>query len=290
MKPEEQLEAIKEYLGIEFEDVETFKTNHGKKFLTEKQVHSDKSLLDRFTGKTLKTITQKIISAAKELEIPIGEGEFNESYLQDIVPELLKRQKETLGKNHETTVTELKGQIGKSGEEAIKPYQEKLSKYEKALEEEKKAKQSIQGEYDNYKKTAADQIKGTRISYLEKDVMARVSAKFDPIAWKDELKRKGFESHLKENFKYDFDEHDKPVMFTKDGSKVKNPKKADEWLEPDDIVIMEADKFGLIPKNNQGGNQAFKKVENTGSTTDVNTASKPVFGERRIAPWLESGK
>jgi len=151
------------------------------------------------------------------------------------------------------------------------------------LADEKKAKAEIAGQFDLYKAESANQIKSTRISYFEKDLMG--SIQLDPVAQKDPLKMKGWESHVRENFKFDYDENDQPIILDKTGSKIKNPKKADEWLTPKDVLMAEADKLGLIPKNPQGGKPVHTPPVQTGAAPATQPTS-PARGSR-LAPGME---
>lgn len=251
---EKEMKEFMVYLGLEgAKNSEEAKTMFSGKWYTEKQIHDDPAKIGQFTGITLKKIKQKVLNAAREKEIPFTHKEFDDAPLEDVFEALYNKQAEGFtGK-----LTELQSQIGKSGEEAIKPYQEKLSKYEQALADEKKAKQEIAGQFEQFKTEAETRVRSTRAQYFEKDAMGEVEKIFDPLATKDDLKMKGWRSHVKENFRFDFDEQDNPILLDKTGSKIKNPKKADEWLGYKDVLTMEADKLGLIPKNPQGGKPVY---------------------------------
>lgn len=249
-----EAKELLDFLGVEATNLDEFKTQFSGKYFTEKQIHSDKSLLGKFTGKTLSQIKKTILNEAREAEIPFTQGEFDEMELEGVFKTLRTRQAEMFGGK----LTELQAQVGKSGEEAVKPYLEKISKYEQSLADEKKAKQEIAEQFNQFKGEAEGRIKSTRVDYFKKDLTSDIESAFDVAAKKDELKMKGWRSHISENFRFDFDEHDQPVILDKNGSKIKNPKKADEWLSPKDVLKEEADKLGLIPKNPQGGQPAFR--------------------------------
>lgn len=276
---------ILDFLGVEASNLDEFKTAFSGKYYSEKQIHDDPKLLGKFTGKTLKKVKQNILNKAREKEIPFTHNEFDEAPLEDVVDTLNARISEGFG----TKITELQSQIGKSGEEAIKPFQEKLSKYEQALADEKKAKAEIAGQFEQYKSEAATQIKTTKAQYFKEDVMSKIERDFDPLALKDELKLEGWRSHIEKNFRFDFDEQDNPVILDKTGSKIKNPKKADEWLTPKDVLTMEADKKGLIPKNPQGGKPVHQQVPAPpfGSPPPGQTAPPARPSTNKLAPGME---
>lgn len=269
-----------DYLGIEATTIEEFTAGFKQKYFTEKQIHDDKSLLAKFTGKTITKIKQNILNEAREAEIPFTQSEFDDTPIEEVYKTLRTRQTELA----QGKIEELKGQIGKSGEEAVKPFQERLTKYEQSLADEKKAKAEIALQFDQFKKESEGQLKATRVQYYRKDLTSEIENQFDPIAKKDELKMKGWNSHINENFKFDYDENDKPIITDKTGSKIKNPKKADEWLSPKEVLQAEADKLGLIPKNPQAGKPAYQGQPAPATNQPVMPA-KP--GGVRLAPSME---
>lgn len=274
-----EAKEISDFLGIDAENLEQFKEKFGTKYYTEKQIHENKDLLGKFTGKTLSKVKQNILKQARDMEIPFTNSEFDEMDVEDIVKTLKTRQAEKFT----TQIEEYKGQIGKSGEEAVKPYVEKLSKFEQALADEKKAKADLAAQFDQFKQQADTLVKSTRIDYFKKDLMT--SIEFDPQKM-NELTRKGWESHISENFKFDYDEQDHPIITDKTGAKIPNPKKAGEWLPPKDVLTIEADKLGLIKKNPQGGQPAFKAPQTTTPTTTP-APTPSALNRRAIAPWLQ---
>lgn len=281
-----EAKEILDYLGIEANSLEEFKSQHSGRYYTEKQIHDDKQLLGKFTGKTLKKIKQSILNSAREKEIPFTQSEFDEADLEQVYETLDSRRLELFGK----TEAELKAQIGKGGEEVIKPWQEKVSRYEQSLADEKKAKKEIADQFEGFKKEMEGKIKSTRIDYYKKDVVGDIEKGFDPMAVKDTLKMRGWQSHITENFRFDFDEQDNPIILDKSGSKIKNPKKADEWLSPKEVLSAEADKLGLIPKNPQAGRQVpqFGASSTTAPVTQTPAQNmQPVTPTRKLAPGME---
>lgn len=241
---------ILDYLGIQADSMDELKAQFSQKYMTEKGIHENRELLAKFTGRTLAKISQSIIGKAKEDEIEITDGEFKDKPVEDIFSELTGRYKS----RYESQIRDLNAQIGKTGEEAVKPWQEKVTKFESALADEKRAKQEIAQQFEAYKKDSDNRIKETRIQYLRKDIMSGID--YDPQQIGDPLKKEGWESHVSKNFRLDYDEHDNPIITDNQGRKIPNPKKADEWLSPKDVLSMEADKLGLTKKNPQGGKPA----------------------------------
>ena len=276
-----EAKELLDFLGIEAEDLDGFKSQFGTKYYTEKQIHDNKDLIGKFTGKTLSKVKQNVLKQAREADIPFTNNEFDDVELEEIVKTLDSRRSES----YNTQLTELKSQIGKSGEEAIAPYKEKLTKFEQALADEKKAKVEIMGQFDQFKAESAGQIKSTRIDYFKKDLMTSID--YDPLAIKDELKKMGWESHVSSNFKFDFDENDQPIILDKSGSKIKNPKKADEWLSPKDVLTAEADKLGLIKKNQQGGRPAFVPPAPGGTPAAAPAGTENPLKRSKLAPGME---
>lgn len=273
-----------DFLGIEATNLDEFKEGFSKKYYTEKQIHDSKDLLGKFTGKTLKRVKQAILNKAREKDIPFTQADFdNVEMVEDVFDLLTTKQAETFG----AKLTELESQVGKGDEEKIKTYTEKISKYEQSLKDEQLAKKQIAEQFEKFKGEADTKIKSTRIDYFRKDLMTSIP--YDATAMKDPLKAKGWESHVSENFKFDFDEHDNPVILDKTGAKIKNPKKADEWLSPKDVLTAEADKMGLIPKNPQGGQPAWRPPvpPPVNGTPPPITTTPPTLNKNKLAPGME---
>ena len=274
-----------DFLGIEATNLDEFKDGFSKKYYTEKQIHDNKDLLGKFTGKTLKKIKQAILNKAREKEIPFTQADFDAvDVIEDVFDALASKQAETFT----SKLSELQSQVGKGDEEKIKSYTEKISAYERSLQDEKDAKKTIAGDFEKFRQETEGKIKSTRIEYLKKDVLGAIP--YDSIQMKDPLKAKGWESHVAENFKFDFDEHDNPVILDKSGSKIKNPKKADEWLSPKEVLTAEADKLGLIPKNPQGGQPAFRPpvLPPSGSPQIIQPGNgAPAQNRNKLAPGME---
>lgn len=277
---------ILDFLGVDAESIDQFKEQFGSKYFTEQQIHSNKDLLNRFTGKTMGKAKTNLLNNARDLDIPFTAHEFDDVPIEETAKILKQRQKDA----YEAKLTELKGQLGKTGEEAIKPYQEKISKYEQSLADELKAKKQIAADFEAFKQESENKIKSTRIDYFKKDLMTSID--YDPTTIKDDLKRKGWESHVAENFRFDFDEQDQPIIMDKTGSKIKNPKKADEWLSPKDVLIQEAERLGLTKKNPQGGTPV--RPSYLPPVTNRPAPAAPPAGEpaprplgRKLAPGME---
>lgn len=277
-------EEILGYLGDQFKDVESmddFKGKFGKQYYTMSQIHESKDLLKKVMGRTFGTITGNQKQIAKKYEIEIEDGVFADQDPEKATESIL----EAYAKKQETIVNELKEQIGKTGEDAIKPWKEKLDKYELSLNDQKKMTKDLADALEKEKQNAANTVKTFKVGYAKKDVMTSIG--YDTTVMKDELKRKGWESHVEENFRFDFDESDQFIVTDKAGNKIKNPKKADEWLAPKDVLTFEADKLGLLPKNHQGGNPAPKQFGNPAPKNNGEEVKKDYTMGRKIAPWLE---
>lgn len=277
-----------DFLGIEATNIDEFKAGFSKKYYTEKQIHEDKELLGKFTGKTIKRIKQNIISKARERDIPFTQSDFdNVELIEDVFDQLATKQAETFGGK----ITELQGQIGKTGEEAIKPYKDKIDQYERSLTDEKKAKKDIADEYEKFKGDMDGKVKTIENKYYKNDLLGKVNKQLDQVKLKDPLVKVGWESTIDSNVKFDKDEHGEFQAFDLNGQKFKDPKKADRWLSPEEVVMKFADPAGLIPKNPQGGQPAFRPPVPPPFGTQPPAAAQPPAGavpnKNRLAPGME---
>ena len=120
---------------------------------------------------------------------------------------------------------------------------EKLSKSElkKALEEKETYIQTKESEFGNTFKT-----------YKINDKVGKIKSSLpfiDDFSKKEVLKT-GFEALVNSKYKFDLNDKDEVEVFMADGSHIKNPKKAGEFLKPEEVLLMEAEAQGLIKKNN----------------------------------------
>jgi len=281
-KEELKAQEILDYMGFsDVKSIDELNASFKNKYYTKKEFLDNKDLRDTVTGITFTKIKQNMVAKAREAEIPFTKSELDDLTVEEIFDLFKDRQAEMWS----TKLAEVQGQIGKSGEEAIKPYQEKISKYEQSLADEKKAKAEIAGQFEQFKKESDGMIRSTRVQYFRKDLTSDIENNFDPLTKKDELKMKGWNSHISENFKFDYDEQDNPIILDKTGSKIKNPKKADEWLSPKEVLLAEADKLGLIAKNQQAGKPAFTGQPAPSNNQPVQPANPAQ--KSRLAPGMD---
>lgn len=277
---------ILDFLGVEANNLDEFKAQFGTKYYTEKQIHDDKTLLGKFTGKTIAKIKANVLKEAREEEIPFTNNEFDDADIETVVKTIKARKDEIWNGKME----EVKAQVGKSGEEAIKPWQEKLTKYEQALADEKKAKQEIASQFDQFRQEADGKIESIEVNYYRNDLINKINSKLDPVAIKDPLKMEGWNATISKSVKFAKDENGVIQAFNPAGEKFKDPKKADRWLTPDEVLINLADSNNLIPKNPQGGQPAFRQPglppQGPGTPPPAQPARIPGKGNR-LAPGME---
>lgn len=277
------------FVGVdEAKTIDEAKAKFSGQYYTEKQIHDDPKLLGKFTGKTIKRIKQNIISKARERDIPFTQSDFdNVELIEDVFDQLATKQAETFGGK----ITELQGQIGKTGEEAIKPYKDKIDQYERSLTDERKAKKDIADEYEKFKGDMDGKVKTIENKYYKNDLLGKVNKQLDQVKLKDPLVKVGWESTIDSNVKFDKDEHGEFQAFDLNGQKFKDPKKADRWLSPEEVVMKFADPAGLIPKNPQGGQPAFRPPVPPPFGTQPPAAAQPPAGavpnKNRLAPGME---
>jgi len=220
-------------------------------------VSNDGSIINIHRNETMyirvKKIKQAILNKAHEKHIPCTQGDFDSvDMIEDVFDQLATKQAESYG----AKMTDLQSQVGKGDEEKIKGYTEQISKYEQSLKDERDAKKTIAKQFDDYRNEQDGKVKSIHLGSYKEKLLSSIG--YDPNQMKDPLKAEGWNAFVDKNYKFDYDEHGKPAMFNMDGSRIKNPKKADEWMPDKDVLSARAEEFNLLPKNQQAGQPAFR--------------------------------
>jgi len=229
-------------IGFTIEDEEKLNVEDLTKFIDEKFVareHAtkDQKIIDSVFGKTVGSLRTKI----KQL------GEFDAKEIEGAkIEDLLEKFNEK--KNAQIEELKTKGKDGndkKLNDLIAELDKEKLSKSElkKALEEKETYIQTKESEFGN-----------TFKSYKINDKVSKIKSSLNFIDdfQKKEVLKTGFDALVNSKYKFELNDKDEVEIFTADGSHIKNPKKAGEFLKPEEVLLIEAELQGLIKKNNAG--------------------------------------
>jgi hypothetical protein len=161
------------------------------------------------------------------------------------------------GLNTKLTDVEAKAKEGQSKQ--VLDLEDKLADYEKSLGQYKTAAQEAR---EAAEAALADRDKGIHTYKLE----VRKKDIFGSIPWSSEVNeftRKGIEFEFNDKYVMDLDEKDEPIVKTRSGELIPDPKKAGAFLGPKDVLTSLAEKAGALKVNNAGKAEERKAPANT---------------------------
>ncbi len=244
-----ELKDLTSWLGIEADNMDAFKEEFAKKYFSEDQVFKDKEILSKFTGKTLGKITGTIAQIGRAQGIEFEKPEIEGKPVEDIVNLFLNKQADSFN----SKIKELETLSKSGGEEKVKEWVTKYEKLEGKYRDTEEALKKTATDFDGYKQTAAEQIKGVKLDYVKEQLWG--GANFAPGT--DTLKIKGFKADFNEKYRIDLDETGSPFISDITGKRIQNPNKHSEFLSPFDVLSTEMEKAGLSVKNKNAGQPAF---------------------------------
>lgn len=248
-----EIKDVANYLGIEADNIDAFKEQFSKKYFTEEQVFKDKDLHSKFTGKTLGNITRQISNIAKAQGLEFAKDEIEGKPVEEIVNFFFNKQADLFNDKYKDLEATSKG----GNDEKIQEWQRKYEKLEGKYRDTENLLKSTSEQFEQFKGTASEQIKGVKLDYVKEQLWG--SASFAPGT--DALKVKGFKADFNEKYRIDLDENGSPFISDIAGKRIPNPNKHSEFLAPQDVLNLEMEKAGLKIKNPQAGQPVFRTNE-----------------------------
>lgn len=274
---------VREFLGLKGESLDDVKKEFEDTYIRKANIGDDKALLAPHFAKTTGEIETKLRSAARAYGVDIEEGLIPKgSKVTEVVDILFSKATEL----RDSKVTELEGKISTPDDKAL---------------------ETLQGQYDTYKETQGKKysdLEGLRDDAVTKfnDLETSSNEKFknikldtlrneahNKIKWAKEgqdfdLKYKGFQAQMNENFKTSLNEEGSFIVTDKDGERIKDEKVTGQHKSYDSVLKDEAEKAGLLKVNPNGGqkttpngfsNQNIKVEAPEGQPTrKINTATR----------------
>ena len=206
---------------------------------------NDPEIKSKITGKITGIIENKIKKNVKALGLEIPDDVDFKTKWEDGLDNVFTN---VIGSNLKT----LQENASKNNDDKVKELALELDKYKKTISEKESILNNTKLEYENQLTQAKGSLKKLRIDNI-------LSNEEKGISWSetaDELKMKGFKSILNEKYKVDLEETESGtnlVVLDANGEKVMNDKKT-AYLSYKDVVTLEAEKHGLLKKNNLNPN------------------------------------
>lgn len=231
------------YAGIDpekFEKLEDAKAAFDESFIKKDGVKDllikQPELADGIIGKRMNIIERKTLSLLEEAGLEVDE--FKGKKIEEVFDAALPKFKEHLGK------------LKQSDDGKVKELNELLEKTKSSLKDTKSLLDATKTDFDQFKTNVVQEKRQLKIDdYFNQ---AYNSVDFSPEA--DEVKKIGFKAIVKEKYKIDLDEQDKPIVIdSKTNERIKDPNKHGQFMELTDLLKVEAEKTGVIRKNPYSG-------------------------------------
>lgn len=207
--------------------VAEIKDKFHEQFVSRKIADSDPDIVKNITGKTFSILRRQFGN-----EFGIEKEEYESLKFEDLIKKGASKTKEQI-------------EALKKAAEGKGPDNKELETLTKERDQYKSMVETKDNEFTSFKQQAEQEKKGLMLGYHLTGLKSK-------IEWSDqatEIAKKGFDLHMAENFKFDFDETGNLLAFDKTGNKIENAKKTG-FLGPDEIFKAEAAKHGLLKMSN----------------------------------------
>lgn len=246
------------YLGYteenlkEFADLDAFKEDADKRFISRENAVKDKDFLKQATGKVLGAIQTKFQSTAKGFGI-----EFKPEEIKDATPEKLFELSLTKLTNASTTAQEeLKKQIGAPPDARVKEWEEKYNTLNTKYSDTEKLLSSTNEAFTSFKNQTQSEIKNAKLSFQTEQEYGKIEAMFKPGI--NEVEKLGFRSAVSTKAKFDFGDDGKLIVTDLEGHLIPSKAKHGEFQKPEEFLKELGLQLGVIPVNPHANKQIPK--------------------------------
>lgn len=231
------------YAGIDpekFESIDDAKSAFDEAFVKKDGIKDllikQPELADPIIGKRMNIIERKTMSLLEEAGLEVEE--FKGKKIEEVFDSALPKFKEQLGK------------LKQSDDGKVKELNEQLEKYKASLKDTKSLLETTKSEFDQFKTNVVQEKRQSKIEEYFNQAYSAID--FSPEA--DEVKKIGFKAIVKDKYKIDLDEQEKPIVVdAKTNERIKDPNKHGQFMELNDLLKVEAEKTGVLRKNPYSG-------------------------------------
>lgn len=242
-----KLDDFLKFTGIEVsEDMtqEKFHEAFRERFIQKDKAHDDETVRKTVTGRVLGSLRTEFNKYAREFGVEFGE-EMKDAKFEDLFNHTFTEIK----KKSESKINEIKSAYDPSKkDEVVKEWEGKYNKLEKKYTEQKNLFDTRIQEFDAFKENTQKETKNFKIKTLYQNSVSK--AKFKEGT--SDLEKKGFEAHLKDNYKFDLDDEGNFwALDGKTGEKIAHPDKMDAYMNFDEIINRDLKVTNLAPVNDK---------------------------------------
>lgn len=242
--------------------IDEVKGKFHEQFVARAIADSDEEIVNKITGKRMGVLT----NLAKR-EFGLESSEIEGKKFEELITIASKKTKAQI--EELKAAAEGKNPDAKEWETKIKAAQTERDQFKKMAEEKDR-------EFGEFKQTAEQEKKGLKLGFA----LTGIKSKIEWSETANDLAKKGFDAHINENYKFDFDESGNLLAFDKSGNKVENSKKTG-FLTPDEVYKAEAAKHGLLKLANPN------PVKRPGERNNESSVKTPDGYTRRLPKAAE---
>lgn len=234
-----ELKDVLDVLGLptDVDSKEKLAELHRKNYITKAEAIEDDEVVKKVEGRIyggLTTEAKRLFGFSKE--------EIKDKPFKDILREGAER--------FATKITELEEASGKGSEEVVKRLNGELEKFKNQANQYKTDLEKVIGEKSELENGFTQKLKEFKVQSAYKEAFSQI-----PLSeTANDLTKRGFNDHVRSTYKFDVDEEENVIVLDAKGQKVPNPTKTGAYLGLVDVLKMEAEKNGILKKNNAGAN------------------------------------
>lgn len=237
------IKDISTYLGIEAENIDDFK----KKFteVYDKRGIADKDAIAQEVGRIKGALDVAVKRMAKEHGVEFAPEELKDKKTEDLVSLTLQK----LLSNSEMAIQKIKDEARKSKPAEIQEWEMRVTKLNDKIGQLESTNNLLKDEMANKENQFMQTIKKTKLGLQEQSLWSGFKFRHDL----DDLTKKGFITHIKENYQIDLDDKDTLVIKDKEGKFIPDTSKHGAFKSAQQVIMEEGMSKNLFEKNPDAG-------------------------------------
>lgn len=222
---------------------EKFVEHVSNKYVPVETAAKDPKIISQVTGKRMGELTTKVsqLFGFKSSEV---EGKKLEELLEGV------------SQKYSTEIETLRAEAGKGGDQKLQELTKTLQQKEAELQLKENGIKQLNEELEKQRDEFTGKMKSFKLEDRKGKVISSVADKFTDEFKTDKLKQAGFYAQFEQEYEFDLNDKDEPVLKSKKtGELVASKKVAGAVATPDEVLIEFAEANGILKKNNAPGGQ-----------------------------------
>lgn len=203
----------------------------------------DPKIISQVTGKRMGELTTKVaqLFGFKSSEV---EGKKLEELLDGV------------SQKYATEMETLKAEAGKGNDKKVEELTKTLQQKEAELRIKENGLSELNQALEKERNEFSGKMKAYKVGDKKAKVFGALADKFTDEYKSDKLKQAGFHAQFEQEYEFDLNDKDEPVLKSKKtGEYVTSKKVAGAFATPDEVLLDLAEANGILKKNNAAGGQ-----------------------------------